>query len=342
MTTDLVVMQQQTGISQADLHALMLAMLGKQKATSADRDDQLVESWLKTRGKGKLRTVRAYANDVSEFFTFLGGQDLNVVHVTGKARGNQAKEQVSFVTGGRGLQALTVEDVQAFKDYLADAGYSLSTQTRKLSAVRSLLSYAQTTGYCVLNVGAPVKPPKVQRELAQRILTEEQVHAMIAKTDDQRDHALLRTLYYTGARVGSICLLQWRHVRSDNGAGILDLYNEKADDTLHITIPATLLLEIEELRPDDADPDAFVFESQKGGQLDASQVWRIVRNAAQRAKIKGNVSPHWLRHSHVSHALDRGVAPHVVQQTVGHSSLDITTNYAHVKAGESSALALSA
>ena len=55
-----------------------------------------------------------------------------------------------------------------------------------------------------------------------------------------------------------------------------------------------------------ADPEAPVFRSRQGGALDASQVHRIVKAAAQRAGLSDAVSAHWLRHAHVSHALDRG------------------------------------
>jgi integrase/recombinase XerD len=44
--------------------------------------------------------------------------------------------------------------------------------------------------------------------------------------------------------------------------------------------------------------DAPVFGSQRGGAIDESQVFRIVRAAAKRAGIEANVSPHWLRHAH--------------------------------------------
>ncbi|MGT2512288.1 tyrosine-type recombinase/integrase [Cupriavidus basilensis] len=38
-------------------------------------------------------------------------------------------------------------------------------------------------------------------------------------------------------------------------------------------------------------------------------------------------SCHWMRHTHVSHALDAGVPVQIVQQNVGHASLDTTTRY---------------
>ena len=86
--------------------------------------------------------------------------------------------------------------------------------------------------------------------------------------------------------------------------------------------------------------DAPIFISQKGGRLDETQVHRIVKAAAARAGITGNVSAHWLRHSHASHALDRGANIALVRDTLGHSSLAITSRYTHAKPNESSALHL--
>jgi integrase/recombinase XerD len=48
-----------------------------------------------------------------------------------------------------------------------------------------------------------------------------------------------------------------------------------------------------------------------------------------------------LRHSHASHAIDRGATVVLVRDTLGHSSLAVTSMYAHAKPTESSALHLS-
>ena len=79
-----------------------------------------------------------------------------------------------------------------------------------------------------------------------------------------------------------------------------------------------------------------VFRSRKGGHLDESQVWRIVRKAAKRAGIEKAVSCHWLRHAHASHALDRGAPIHLVQATMGHSSISTTGKYLHARPTDSS------
>lgn len=92
-------------------------------------------------------------------------------------------------------------------------------------------------------------------------------------------------------------------------------------------------------RPEDGLDDP-VFRSRKGGRLSTVQAWRLVREAAPRARIAAPVSPHWLRHAHASHALDRGAPIHLVQSTLGHASVATTGRYLHARPGDSSALYL--
>jgi site-specific recombinase XerD len=61
-----------------------------------------------------------------------------------------------------------------------------------------------------------------------------------------------------------------------------------------------------------------------------------VRAAARRAGIAVPVSPHWLRHAHASHALDRGAPIHLVQATLGHANINTTGRYLHARPTESS------
>lgn len=72
-----------------------------------------------------------------------------------------------------------------------------------------------------------------------------------------------------------------------------------------------------------------------GNAFNAGQIRTIVADAAKKAGIHGLVSPHWLRHSHASHSLDWGAPPQLVQQTLGHSSLDTLIRYAHLIASKS-------
>jgi integrase/recombinase XerD len=67
---------------------------------------------------------------------------------------------------------------------------------------------------------------------------------------------------------------------------------------------------LERLRRD-AGPDAPVFRSAKGGPLGCPQAHRILKAAAARAGLPPEVRMHWLRHAHVSHALDRAAPAHL-------------------------------
>ena len=71
-----------------------------------------------------------------------------------------------------------------------------------------------------------------------------------------------------------------------------------------------------------------------------SQVRRIVYAAAKKAGLAQKVSPHWMRHAHASHALDRSAPIHLVQATLGHASVSTTGRYLHARPSESSSFYL--
>jgi integrase/recombinase XerD len=82
-----------------------------------------------------------------------------------------------------------------------------------------------------------------------------------------------------------------------------------------------------------------VFRSRKGnnhGFLQPVAVLRVVRAAAKRAGLELPVSPHWFRHAHASHALDRGAPIHLVQATLGHATITTTGRYLHARPNDSS------
>jgi integrase/recombinase XerD len=50
----------------------------------------------------------------------------------------------------------------------------------------------------------------------------------------------------------------------------------------------------------------------------------MVKRAAKAADINAAVSPHWLRHAHGSHAMERGTSLPEVQATLGHCNIATT------------------
>jgi integrase/recombinase XerD len=117
----------------------------------------------------------------------------------------------------------------------------------------------------------------------------------------------------------------------------------KDDKTRIVLIPPPVWDLVSQLKKN-YGKDEPVFRSRQRGlngyHLGRKQVWRIVKNAAERVGIDVNVSPHWLRHSHASHSLDKGAPLSLVKETLGHSSIAITEKYLHAKPDDSSGMYL--
>jgi site-specific recombinase XerD len=111
---------------------------------------------------------------------------------------------------------------------------------------------------------------------------------------------------------------------------------EKPGQVLLPDIVSRLLLT---LRGDAAANDP-VFASRKGGRLTARAVHGMVKRAAESAGVNAEISPHWLRHAHGSHAIEKGAPLHEVQATLGHVNISTTSGYLHARPGSSSGLKL--
>jgi integrase/recombinase XerD len=238
------------------------------------------------------------------------------------------------------LSEVTLNDLQAFSNALGAKGYAVSTISRKLAAVKSLLTFGYRVGILSVNVGSLVKLPKGKEKLAERILSQGQVRAMIELTENSRDRVLIRFLYATGARVSEVCALKWRDIQElSEGRAQVSLLG-KGGKTRVVVFSAEMWELLRQLR-EGAGLNASVFRSRKqGGHLDPSQVNRIVRKAAERVGLEAKVSPHWLRHSHASHSLERGAPLQLVKESLGHSHIAMTERYLHARPDESSALYL--
>jgi integrase/recombinase XerD len=179
----------------------------------------------------------------------------------------------------------------------------------------------------------------VKNTLAERILSELEVMTMMALEPIHRNKLLLRFLYVSGARVSEVTGLCWRDLKHSGDRGQVTLFG-KGGKTRIVALPPDLFRQLMAFRCD-APADAPVFASRQGGtSLKPNQIRNIIAAAGKRAGIEGHVSPHWLRHSHASHSLDRGAPIQLVQSTLGHASVATTSKYLHAKPSDSSSLYL--
>ena len=256
-------------------------------------DDDLVELWL--HGKSD-HTTDAYRADIATFRAF----------------------------SGKSLRVTYLSDLQRYADALTGAP---ATRARRLKALKSLLSFAARLGYMPFNVGAAIRGPKVETKLAERILSERQVFALLeAVEDNPRDHALIRLLYNGGLRVSELVTLRWRNL-IDGVANV----RGKGGKTRVVRLSRGTWQEVQALRADETFGEDRVFP------MSAVNAWKRVKRAANLAGIKDlPVSPHFLRHSHGTHALRRGADLATVRDTLGHDSISTTGRYLHARPDKSS------
>jgi len=264
------------------------------------RDDNLVDLWLHGRSP---HTQRAYRRDVARLRAFVQ----------------------------KPLAEITLADLQAFADSLAGAQSSIN---RTLNGCRSLLTFAERTGAVPFNVGAALLVPKSRGTLADRILSEREVNKMRRAAETPREVALIELFYGSAFRLAELRGLRWSDAaEASDGGAYLTVFG-KGNKTRTVRIVPKVWRLVEALRGD-APIDAPVFVG-RSGALDPSSIYRIVRKVAKRAGLEKNVSPHWMRHAHASHSLDRGAPIHVVRDSLGHASLSTTDKYLHARPGESS------
>ncbi|MBW4457423.1 MAG: tyrosine-type recombinase/integrase [Nostoc indistinguendum CM1-VF10] len=271
---------------------------------SALTNSELIDLWL--HGKSK-NTVDGYRRYAERFFS----------HVN------------------KHLSDCTLMDIQLWVMTLSSSDNSKRVA---VGAIKSLFSFAKELGVVSANLGVLIKPPKAHNRLAERILTQEEVQLLINSTTNERDRTIIRLLYFAGLRVSELCGLKWRDLKARGDGGQITVFG-KGDKTRTVLVGAGIWRSINELKGNLRKDDP-VFVSAKGGHLCRSMVFHIVRNAANRALLEANVSPHWLRHSHASHSLDRGAPIHLLQKTLGHSSVAITEMYLHARPTDSSSLYL--
>jgi integrase/recombinase XerD len=264
-------------------------------------DRELIRMWLHGRPAG---TVRHYASDASELLMLVG----------------------------KPIAEVSVGDLQRYYDSLANRRLAPSTIGRKFGAVKSLFSYGFRLGLIRYNPAPLIRVPKGRDRLAERILTVYEVHRMIELEPDLDRQLMLRVVYASGLRISEAAGLRRRDVAPHGERGVITVFG-KGSKTRSIAISAATYDSIAQAKST-LPPDAKLFP------FTAHTMWRIVRKAARRAGLVEGVSPHWLRHSHASHAADQGAPLHLIRQTLGHESIETTARYMHVRPDDSSALYL--
>jgi integrase/recombinase XerD len=236
------------------------------------------------------------------------------------------------------LRLVSVADLQAWLQ--SQPHLSASTRNVRMTALKSIYRFGMEIGYLSFNPTVPLRGVPMKQTRAERIMTEDEVQALLQAPISARNRAFLYLLYAAGLRVSESVSLRWRDVVArDNGTVQITVFG-KGGKTRAILVPETAAALLQ--RVSEPQPDHFIFHNPQDPTkpLWRSQAHRIVKAAAKVAGINPAVSAHWMRHAHASHALDHGASLVLVQKTLGHSDVKTTSMYLHVRPGESSGLHL--
>ena len=248
--------------------------------------------------KRSVQTGQAYAKDLRDFFTFIANSD-------------PTPELVGEFLALEQFDALAL--VLNYRQHLINKGLKESTVNRRLAAIKSLVNYARTIGRCKFTL-ADIKNEKVRRYTDTSGIPTDQMKTLLDLCDrstlkGKRDYAIFRLLWSNALRRGEISNANVTDLDIDNrclwiqGKG-------RGTDKEKIELGLATLEAIQDWltargRVRKNSPLFCTLDyCTKGHRLSGEAIYTIVRELAEKAQIKKRLSPHRIRHSSITAALD--------------------------------------
>jgi len=265
------------------------------------------------RGLSK-NSIDSYSLDVIKLIDFLEATNINASPIT-----------------------IDQETLQSFI-YNSAKQLNARSQSRLISGLRSFFNYLIFEDYRNTNPLELIESPKIGRKLPDTLSTEE-IDLLIktidlTKPQGERNRAILETLYSCGLRVSELTNLKLSDLFFSEG---FIKVTGKGDKQRFVPIGKTTQKYIsiykEQVRNHlniQNDYKDTLFLNRRGKQLTRAMIFTIVKQLAEKAGIKKNISPHTFRHSFATHLLENGADLRAIQLMLGHESITTTEIYMHV------------
>jgi integrase/recombinase XerD len=231
--------------------------------------------------------------------------------------------------GGNGVDILDVQraHIELYARWSEEHGLARSTISRRLSTICGFYRYCSQEAVIDRDPAAYVRRPKLDYESHTLGLDRNELGAFLVQAGlcGGRDHALMCLLALNGLRISEAL-----------GAEIANLDYQRGHRTLFVRRKGHKTATIP-LAPRTATSlDLYIGERTSGPiflnadgtrRLDRHAAARIVRRLAKAAGIDKRISPHSLRHSFITAALDAGVPLRDVQEAASHADPRTTMRY---------------
>jgi integrase/recombinase XerD len=235
-------------------------------------------------------------------------------------------------------EKFTYRQLQDFVEWLAKLGVSPATQARVISGIKTFYKFLLLENDLKQNPSELLETPKLSRKLPL-FLSVEEIDRMMqcidrSTVDGERNISIIETLYSCGLRVSELVDLKISnlHLNEDyikvSGKG-------NKERLVPIGNSAKKLLQnyLEHIRPHQPvkkEMEDIVYLNKRGSRLSRVMIFYIIKQLAEKAGIKKNLSPHTFRHSFATHLVEGGADLRAVQEMLGHESITTTEIYTHL------------
>lgn len=262
-------------------------------------------------------TLRAYHDDISQFYSYLGEED-----------GSEPD-----------VKLFRHQNIRAWVAELMQSGVSARTANRKLSSLSSFFKFLMRKELLKANPMTKVVVPKQAKRLSL-FLEEKKLNSYMDAAElveDEsyeqiRNHTILELFYATGIRLSELVNLSIASV--DFSSNLLKVEGKGGKERLVPLSPhivGCLSSYIEKRRVEFAvvSSSHHLFLTAKGKQIYPRLVYSIVKQELSSGGFTGKRSPHILRHSFATHLLNNGADLNAIKEILGHSGLGATQVYTH-------------
>ncbi|MBK7020602.1 tyrosine-type recombinase/integrase [Candidatus Microthrix sp.] len=216
--------------------------------------------------------------------------------------------------------------LELFGRWMEQQGRMASTIARRLSTLSSFYKYCQIEDIITKNPAANVRRPKVDCESRTLGLDRNELGALLVQAGlgDVRDGALMTLLALNGLRISEALNADIEDMSTERGHRTLAIVRKGSK---HVTIPIAprtgraldLYIGDRTIGP--------IFLGVQGGRMDRYCADRMIKRLTRQAGITKRISPHSLRHSFITAALDAGVPLRDVQEAASHADPRTTMRY---------------
>ena len=238
---------------------------------------------------------------------------------------------------GVNLLDVKLEDLIDFVIELGELGLSATSQGRVISGVKSFYKFLIYNDILDTDPTLMLETPKAARKLPE-VLTLDEIERIedaidLSKDEGQRNLAIIEVLYGSGLRVSELINLKLSNLHVDEKYMLVE---GKGSKQRLVPLSDEAIKQIDfwmqdrchlPIKPGNED---YLFLNRRGAKLTRVMILIIVKDLAERAGIKKNISPHTFRHSFATHLLEGGANLRLIQMMLGHENLVTTEIYTHL------------